>query len=440
MEPSNRSPSKTPETFEIHIEKLVEGGFGLGYLNGQVVFIPWTLPGEKIEIKPPGRQKDYIKANPIRILSPSPKRTQPPCSLYQVCGGCKLQHIEYTHQTLEKMNIFKETLHRIGKVSPSLISPAVFSNRPYFYRNRCQLRVRFHQGRNILGYNEFHTHRIVPVEECLLLEPPINGILKTLSQTLSGDLAISYLRRIHIQFSAFEKQFLLSLYSVGPLSFPLKRLYDTLHALFPLKGLIAYSSSGRQVLGLDYLFHQLGTFSLRAGDRTFVQIHWELNHLLVDILLKWLSPLDGKRVLELYSGMGNFSLPLAKEGAEVTGLDENPHAIQDAIENTKQNQVTTCRFQSANLNHGLPKKKDIPREVDALLVDPPREGLPKKLCQDILALSPRSIVYISCSPSTLARDLHLLTQNHYRVRRIQPVNLFPQTPHLEALVQLERKG
>jgi 23S rRNA (uracil1939-C5)-methyltransferase len=207
-----------------------------------------------------------------------------------------------------------------------------------------------------------------------------------------------------------------------------------------LKGLIAYSSSGRQVLGLDFLFHQLGTFSFRAGDRTFVQIHWELNHLLVDLLLKWMSPLAGKKVLELYSGMGNFSLPLAQEGATVTGLDENPHAIQDAIQNAKQNQVESCRFQPANLYYGLPKKQDIPREVDALLVDPPREGLSKKLCQDILALAPPSIVYISCSPSTLARDLHLLTQNHFRIKRIQPVDLFPQTPHLEAIAHLERKG
>jgi 23S rRNA (uracil1939-C5)-methyltransferase len=272
------------------------------------------------------------------------------------------------------------------------------------------------------------------------LEPPLNETLKTLSHTFSGALAIPNLRRIHIQFSSSEKQFLLSLYSVGPLSFPLKRIYDALRSNLPLKGLIAYSSSGRQVLGLDFLFHQLGTFSFRAGDRTFVQIHWELNHLLVDLLLKWMSPLAGKKVLELYSGMGNFSLPLAQEGATVTGLDENPHAIQDAIQNAKQNQVESCRFQPANLYYGLPKKQDIPREVDALLVDPPREGLSKKLCQDILALAPPSIVYISCSPSTLARDLHLLTQNHFRIKRIQPVDLFPQTPHLEAIAHLERKG
>jgi 23S rRNA (uracil1939-C5)-methyltransferase len=160
----------------------------------------------------------------------------------------------------------------------------------------------------------------------------------------------------------------------------------------------------------------------------------------VEILLKSARPLQGKRILELYAGMGNFSLPLTQEGAELSGLDENPYAIQDAIQNATHNKISGCRFQIADLNLGI-KKYITPREtVDLFLLDPPREGLPKHLLREMIALSPPWILYISCSPPTLARDLKQLTRQGYALNSIQPIDLFPQTAHMEAIAELNYKG
>ncbi len=439
MSPSAPHPSTGPNNIKVEIEKLVEGGMGLGHIGKKVVFVPFTLPNEKVEIKAVRHQKGYIKADPIHILSASLKRTSPPCPLFQRCGGCQLQHIHPDHQVIEKRTIFKETLQRIGKIPPSVILPAISSPYPLNYRNRCQVRVRYQEGRNIIGFNEFHTHRIVPVENCLLLNSKLNQTLQTLSKLLTGKRAIPNLRRIHIQTTHSENPPLLSLFCVGEFPYPLERLYQHFQSSQPLTGMVGYSQSGRQIFGVDFLSHPLGDLSLRAGDRTFVQIHWDLNQHLIHLLKQWMAPLKGKRILELYSGMGNFSLPLAQQGAEVIGLDENPSAIEDAIHNARQNKVSNCQFYTGNLNRGFPKHLKIRKKINSLLVDPPREGLSKNLLKEIIGLASPQLFYISCSPATLARDLQILSQNQYTVQRIQPVDLFPQTSHLEAIAHLERR-
>jgi len=192
---------QNPPFKKVWIEKLIEGGYGLARMNGQVVFVPFTLPGETALINPKESRKGFIQAEPVQILSPSSKRISPPCVLFQKCGGCQLQHIDPQYQADLKTAIFKETLMRIGKINPSTIYDIIFSPKSYHYRNRCQIRVGYQKERNLLGYNAFRTHRLVPIENCPLLEPVLNETLHTLSKILRVPFSIPGLRKIHIQLS-----------------------------------------------------------------------------------------------------------------------------------------------------------------------------------------------------------------------------------------------
>jgi len=430
---------QNPPFKKVWIEKLIEGGYGLARMNGQVVFVPFTLPGETALINPKESRKGFIQAEPVQILSPSSKRISPPCVLFQKCGGCQLQHIDPQYQADLKTAIFKETLMRIGKINPSTIYDIIFSPKSYHYRNRCQIRVGYQKERNLLGYNALRTHRLVPIENCPLLEPVLNETLHTLSKILRVPFSIPGLRKIHIQLSPENHKILLSLFIAGKPPYPMEQLYEQFRQSLPLVGCSVFSSLGRQQFGENHLYYRLVGLTLKAQESTFVQVNWDLNKRLLETVLKYSGPLQNLTVLDLFSGMGNFSLPLAKAGAKVIGVDENPSSIQDAVENAKKNNIGNCRFFTANLNRGIPKNLSIKGKYHLLLLDPPREGLSKNLIKKIMGLSIPKIIYISCSSSTLARDLHLLLQNHHRLKAIQPLDFFPQTSHLETVSLLEMR-
>lgn len=433
-------PSQDTQTSsfkKVRIEKLIEGGYGLARMNGQVIFVPFTLPGEEALVHPKENRKGFIQAEPVQILSPSPKRIPAPCELFKKCGGCQFQHIDPLYQAGLKTSIFKETLMRIGKIEPSPICNIILSPHSYHYRNRCQIRVEHQKGQNLLGYYAFRTHRLVPVENCPLLDPVLNETLYTLSKILRAPFNIPGLRKIHIQLSPENHKILVSLFIAGKPPYPMEQLNEQFKQSLPLAGCSVFSSLGREQFGENHLYYRLAGLTLKAQESTFVQVNWDLNKRLLETVLKYSEPLRNLTVLDLFSGMGNFSLPLAKAGAQVTGVDENPSSIQDAIENAKKNNISNCRFFTANLNQGIPKNLSTRGQHHLLLLDPPRDGLSKNLIKKIIELSFPKIIYISCSSSTLARDLNLLLQNHYRLKTVQPFDFFPQTSHLETVSLLE---
>ncbi|HDZ84070.1 MAG TPA: class I SAM-dependent RNA methyltransferase, partial [Nitrospirae bacterium] len=374
----------------IKIERPAFGGVFIGRHEGKVVMVRGgVLPGEMVEVSVDEDKKDYFTASVVKILEPSPERIEPPCEYFGICGGCSLQHVPYHLQVRIKEEILRDSLKRIAKIEMEHAA-SIINDDPWNYRLRAQYKV----SEEGLGLHKKGTREVVKIDRCMLMNDKINEYIQGAHSILKGVKAKEFhitgrdqlVARLITKKAAFSIE---DAERLGP------ELMDA-----GLSGIVI--SRGREepdCFGKTYISLDLSGYEYTLSPMSFVQSNWKLNQEVVNIIREMLGPLKGRRILDLYSGAGNFSLTLAPD-AGVVAVEENRYAIDDGKRNLEINGINNYRFECASS-----EKFKLKEEYDVIILDPPRPGIRYRLIKKILALGPETILYISCNPSTFARDL-----------------------------------
>jgi 23S rRNA (uracil1939-C5)-methyltransferase len=427
----------------VSIEKLVYGGDGLAHADGNTIFVPYVLPGEQVRAAAKSRKKKLIWAELLEVTSPAKERGKARCPHFQKCGGCHYQHISPAEQLRLKKEILGETLSRIGGVSwnGEMVQHAA---EPYGYRNRAQWAVRSSLPR-ALGYFLPESSVIVPIDECPVLSPRLAQTFSRLQDmTRSGTLPAGIQEIEAFADSADEKIALNVAFEKFPKS--ATELASAFRSALPeIESLLLLDQKKNrfELTGPGYLLHEAGGYKYRVSHLSFFQV----NRFLIEDLLKTMTAnVQGELALDLYSGVGFFTLPLARTFQRVVCVDANLAATRDLYANAEAAGVTITSH-NEHVEDFLEKTEEKP---DFVILDPPRAGLGAEAAGKLAQLGAKEIVYLSCDPSTLARDLAVLTDSprkpkeitgpgvRYEITEMHLFDLFPQTFHIETLVRLRR--
>lgn len=370
-----RAPME-PKEAELLIESLTNSGDGLGRLDERVVFVPYTMQGDRAKIKITQRKKTYALAEVVELIEPSNLRVEPKCAYFKVCGGCDWQHIPYELQLEAKIQQLKDTLQRIGTLGDVAIQPVVASTSPYAYRNRIQGEIRnkeFH-------YKRRRSDQHIAVSRCEIAEEPINEWLtENVQSAPSGRVEIA--------------------------------LVDDSVVVLPVN-------------------------DQNSTDLGFRQVNSSVSEELSERLLAIVEQSQCSSVIDLYCGRGTWTNKIATLHPEksIIGVDSSPENIRTAKESAASQKINNVKFHQATVEKTI---RTLPVSTSLCIVDPPRAGLDANVCESLIKARPEELVYISCHPATLARDLKLLTAAGYEISTLVPLDMFPQTAHLETLTQLK---
>jgi len=399
-----------PQTnLEVTIEKMIYGGDGLARLDGQVALAPFVLPGERAVVQVVERKGGLLRGKLVEVREASADRVTPPCPHFMHCGGCHYQHAEYRTQLALKADILAETLRRVGKIEPPAEIRLV-AEEPWNYRNRVQLHIR---GTDI-GYLEAHSNRLCPIEQCPISSPRINEVIATLREMLRDARWPRFVQSIEV-FSDETQVQLNVLDTERPVA---RRFFEWCGEMLP--GLVAGA--------LDY---RAAGEVYRVSGGSFFQVN---RHLIDGMAELAIVDAQGEWALDLYAGVGLFSLPLGKRVAKVTAVETGAAAIRDLQFNAERAGVAMDARQSS-VDVFLESLTVAP---DFVLADPPRSGLGKTVVAQLARLGPPRLTIVACDPATLARDLAGLVNAGYRIDGVTMIDVFPQTFHIEAIVRLKR--
>lgn len=418
--------------FELTVQKLVYGGEALGHHEGRAVLAPRVLPGERAEVEAVRTAKGVVHARPVRILETSPERVEPPCPYFGRCGGCQYQHLRPDLQPIVKREILRETLRRIGKITwDSEI--ALHTASPWNYRNQAQLKVaRQANGQIALGFFEAESHRLYPVDACLILSTRLNEVLGELSRPAWAS-RLGECREIELLADDRDERVMVSLRGGLGQGGAEATARDML-AQIPGVVSVAAESGGRSlVFGESGLEYAVGDFRYRVSPGSFFQAS---RYLLPDLLEAVTAGRSGRLALDLFAGVGLFTLPLARQFAQVISVEAAAQSAADLAANAKAHALGNVRAVGETAFDFL--RRFAQAEPDLVVLDPPRAGVETGALKFLTDCRPKQIHYVSCSPPTLARDLSFLLQRGYGIISIEMFDLFPQTYHIESLVRLTR--
>jgi len=432
-----------PDELLLSIEKLVYGGDGLGHSDGYTVFVPYVLPGEEVKAEIVSRKKKLAWAKPLDITKPHADRVKPFCPHFGTCGGCHYQHISYPAQVKLKTEILRETLSRMGGVNWSgEIKP--HTAEPLHYRNRAQWAVR-HANPRSLGYFLSETNIIMPVDRCDVLSPALADTFSRLQELTRSASLPEQVLEIEAFVDSSDTKIALNVafkeFAASPAQLT-KLFRDAVPALDSLL-LLDQKKNRFELSGPGYLVHRAAGYEFRVNHLSFFQVN---RFLIEDLLRTVVAGASGEFALDLYAGVGFFTLPLAKEFKNIVSVDANLSATRDLRDNADKTGVQVV----SHNEHTEPYLQKLSAAPDFVVLDPPRSGLGQSSAQKLADLGPAEIVYLSCDPSTLARDLAILLQtprkpadspapqHRYEIVAVDFFDLFPQTFHIETLVRLRR--
>jgi len=393
--------------FEIVVDKLVYGGDGLGRLDGRAVLAPFVLPGERVRVRAASEKPGLLHARLLEVLGASSERIAAPCPYFSHCGGCHYQHAPYELQLSLKRAILEDQLRRIGKIEPPA-EIAVVAGEPWSYRNRVQL----HTDRAELGYRQAQSHRLCPIASCPIGSPAINAAIVILREMMRDPRWPRFIRAFELFTNETQMQ-LNVLETERPVA---RRFFDWCAERIPgwVSGALDYAVAG-------YIW--------RVSSGSFFQANRFLIGSLIDCAL---DSAEGRTALDLYAGVGLFSLPLARRFASVTAVESGTRAVEDLRFNAERAGVVV-QAERGDVEGFL---ENLAATPDFVLLDPPRAGLSKRMVERLAHLRAPRVAMVSCDPATLARDLAGLLSAGYRIERMTLLDLFPQTYHLETVVQL----
>ncbi|MFP4579765.1 MAG: 23S rRNA (uracil(1939)-C(5))-methyltransferase RlmD [Candidatus Sumerlaeia bacterium] len=445
---------------ELDILDLAYGGKGVAKVDGYVVFVKNAIPGDRVKARITKRQKNHAEAIMEEILSPSPERIEAPCPLFGECGGCTWQNIPYRVQLAHKQKQAEEVCERLGGgARPDEIRPIIASPEEWRYRNKMDYTFGFNADKKrVLGFHEPAMFwRIIDVQRCLLQPEPIDFLLQEMTRYMYDyDLSVynqkshkGFLRHLIIRHSTHSDGIIcLLLTHEGELP-DKEKLVERLTAACPqLQGFVWGINTGIADIarlereawqwGEPQIYETLGDLKFRVSPLSFFQVNTPAAEKLYTVIRELLGDSENTRLLDAYCGTGSIGLFCADRVKELVGIEIVKEAIWDARENAERNGVENCTFLAGHMRDALPLAMDMPGgPFGRIIMDPPRGGMDKRSLRGILEIKAPVLIYVSCNPSTLARDLVTITEAGYHPTVMQPVDLFPQTYHIETVIRFD---
>ncbi len=419
--------------FEFCPQKLVYGGEALGHAEGRTVLVPRALPGELLEVETVRVAKGVVHARPVRVLEAAPERVSPPCRYFGRCGGCHYQHLTIEQQVRWKSEIVRETLQRIGKISWDREIP-VHQASPWNYRNQAQLKVvASESGEVTLGFFEGESHQLVPIDECLILSPRLNQALDQLRlPQLLMRLRGCY--EVELQADDQDEKVRITLHGTPDAGAP-EPLAEGL--IKEVDGVVAVAFSAErstQTFGRPDFTYRVGEFTYQLSAGAFFQ---SSRYLLPELVAAATDAAPGDMALDLYAGVGLFTLPLACRFRQVIGVESHPAAARDLRANAASHGLENVRAVGQATSEFL--RRYAQGRPDLVILDPPRCGAGQPTLKYLVDLQPRRVHYVACHPPTWARDLSFLLSRNYRLESVDMLDCFPHTYHIECMARLIRQ-
>lgn len=454
-------PVAKGQDYEITIHGLGSSGEGVGRYEGFTVFVPFALPEEVVIARITLVKKNYAVGELVTVKVPSPHRITPRCEVYERCGGCQLQHVSYEEQLRLKTQKVKDVVERIGKQDPSVVQPAIGPKEPWYYRNKMQMPVGLVKGKVAMGFYERGSHAIVDCQSCYIQKDE-NNQLAALCKALieetktpiynekTGQGALRHIiGRIGGSKGSESPQWMLILVSATT-SLPQEELWiERLTSAFPnLESIVLnhnpkqtnviMGAKNRVLYGEASIIDYIQDDAFQLSPQSFFQVNPQQTSVLYQTALDFADLRGHETVIDAYCGTGTISLWLAKKAKRVIGIEIVAPAIEDAKKNAVRNGYTNAEFIVGDAAVEMPKLYKQGLRSEVILMDPIRAGCKEEVLHAAAGMEPEKIVYVSCNPASMARDVAILTDLGYTLKSVQPVDMFPQTNHCEAVALLTR--
>jgi len=460
---------KKGRQFEVEITDIAFGGKGLTRIDGMAVFVDQAIPGDHAHVQIIKKRKNYAEARIIELIDPSADRIQAPCPYSGYCGGCKWQFLDYREQLTYKRQHVVDSLEHIGLIKDAAVHPTIASEFTFGYRNKMEFSCsdrrwllpselgNSHLNREFaIGLHVPGTfYKVIDIQSCLLQPNLGNSILNDVRSFVQSSGKPVYGLRSHVGFWRFivlrhsraYNQWMVNIVTsaaepdvVAPLGRLLMDKYpeviSVINNVTARRAGVAIGEFEETVAGQSTISDKISVFDFTISANSFFQTNTLGATRLYDIVKNYAGLHGGETVLDLYSGTGTIPIVLSESAREVIGIEMVESAVKDANKNCERNKIVNCKFIMGEIKNCLPQ---IARRPDLVIVDPPRVGMHKEVVKQLLDMAPNRIVYVSCNPATLARDLNMMIEA-YRVAEVQPVDMFPHTYHVESVVKLEKKG
>ena len=427
---ARNAPLPAPDT-AVEITALSHDGRGIARLAGKAMFVEDALPGENVRFRIYRRRREFDEAQVTEVLQASAQRVQPRCAHFGTCGGCVLQHLAPEAQVAAKQQTLLDNLERIGSLRPMQVGAPLLGP-VWGYRRRARLSAyRDPGGKVLVGFTERHRHRVTGLQQCHVLDPKVGGLIDELSAVLSG---LSIPDKIpQLEVAVGDDATVLVMKTLAP---PTDADMQKLAAFGQQHGLRVLLQGDGTPPELHYRLAE-SDIEIAFQPADFIQVNGEMNRRLVQLAVEALDPRPDEDVLDLFAGLGNFTLPLARRARSVLGVEGEAELVARARRNASNNGITNAAFELANLfdekQHGSWAK----RQYSRILLDPPRAGA-REIIAQFPKLKARRIVYVSCHPATLARDARLLADQGWQLTRAGVLDMFPHTAHVESMAVFDR--
>ncbi|WP_353948446.1 23S rRNA (uracil(1939)-C(5))-methyltransferase RlmD [Sporolactobacillus sp. Y61] len=455
---SKTLPVSKNDQIEVSFSDLTQDGSGVAKTTGgYTLFVPGALPGEKARVQVVKTKKNYGFARICELTERSRMRTDPPCPIFDQCGGCAIQHVAAGAQLDFKRGLVRDALAHIGGFKEINVEKTLGMANPWYYRNKIQVPVAIQHGSFAFGFYRKRSHDIVPMDHCLITDPLIDEIVQTARTFMETAGVEPYnesknhgvLRHVMARTGRNTGEVMVVLVTRTKDLPHRKKLIKTLIGKYPqIKSIMQninlkrtnaiFGETTKTLWGRDVIYDQIGTVRFAISARSFFQVNPQQTEVLYGKALEFAGLTGEETVIDAYCGIGTISLFLAGQAKQVYGVEIVPEAIEDARKNAELNQIANARFETGKAEEVIPKWRDQGIKPDVIVVDPPRKGCDAALIQTMLDMKPDRIVYVSCNPATLARDLKMLVPGGYDIKKVQPVDMFPQTTHVECVVLMSR--
>jgi 23S rRNA (uracil1939-C5)-methyltransferase len=466
------APFQKNDEVTLDIIGLTHDGEGVGRANGFTLFIQGALPGERVRAKVMKVKKQYGYARLVELLEKSADRQEPPCDIYKECGGCQLQHFDYAAQLTWKRQHVVDNLVRIGKLKVAgegsgdgassdgiVVHPTVGMDKPWRYRNKASVPIGTHNasGELIAGFYARGSHRIIDMDDCLIEHEHNDEVVRVVKR-IGRELGVTpydeesgrgVLRHVMARTGVVTGEIMVVLLTNVkklPLAYRwIERIREELPGVKSIvqnvntrETNVIFGDETRTLWGSDVIYDELDGIRFAISARSFYQVNPVQTVELYRRAVEYAGLTGNEDVIDAYCGIGTISLFLARKAGRVYGVEIVPEAIEDAARNAELNGIENAEFEAGPAEVVIPRWREEGVTADVIVVDPPRKGCDLALLDTILKMQPKRVVYVSCNPSTLARDLRVLEDGGYRTAEVTPVDMFPHTTHVECVVKIIR--
>ena len=450
---------KKNEVYTMTIEDLGSEGEGIGKIDGFTLFVKDAVIGDEIEVKVIKLKKNYGYGRLMKIIKPSEFRTEPLCPNAKACGGCQLQHLKYEKQLEYKQKKVENLLSRVGKITDYEMAPIIGMETPYFYRNKAQFPVgKNKDGQIVTGFYAGRTHSIIDTEKCYIQHPLNETLIHLVKQWMTENNIEPYdetsgrglVRHILTRIGYVTKEVMVCLVINGDKLPATQTLIDSLKTVEGMTSIsininrektnVILGSKVKTLWGQDYIEDYIGDIKYQISPLSFYQVNPVQTKVLYGKALEFAGLTGNETVWDMYCGIGTISLFLARQAKMVYGVEIVPQAIEDARRNAALNNISNAEFFVGKAEEVVPAAyAERGLRADVVVVDPPRKGCDAALLDCMAQMAPEKIVYVSCDPATLARDLWILEDKGYKTQKVQCVDMFGQSGHVETVVLLSQQ-